>query len=327
MKKKLWIFDTLDSDSLLKGKLKIWIKNIETNERKYCTWPWINMSNLMLDSWIDWKTASSLNWEKEMNSLLKNWWDWKDLTSEIIEHLSSKYWLSKTLDNMNKDDIFAPWLPCDYKIKYLKHMGWDLDVMFVYENEKLIKVKVLRISWVKDFIGREPEFSNWKFKKSDIQKYFDNKYWIKIFSDNISLTNWDETDEVEKLLLDNFEDIYFWNIVTIWPNNDLSYDEWNSSYSVFSFLNIFDNSFFKNDSVKKEIIFENKELEKNFYNREYWNKESFQLEEIDTTNKVIYFKKNSVKAHFSKPYSWIMFFKLYKKEKTFIFENIESIKK
>lgn len=109
MDKNKWIFEKVDQDDLdFNWILKIWVRNIETNDVKYCTWAWIKIDKKSF--LIDDKTKfDNINWKEEINQLLPDW-DWKDLSASLNQLLSNKYWIWKLANDLNwlqTENLFA----------------------------------------------------------------------------------------------------------------------------------------------------------------------------------------------------------------------------
>jgi len=149
-----WIFNKIDEDALNKqGKLKIWVKNTWTNENKYCTGSWINVNSQSFANWA--MDLSTIDWKTEINELLAKWWDGSDMSDSIKNHISTKYGLNKTaneLSSINSDDLFDNWISQEFENSTALTLSndeipMDKKELWNERNELLNKVKSLP-SWI-----------------------------------------------------------------------------------------------------------------------------------------------------------------------------------
>lgn len=205
VKTSKWVFEKLDSEELNKEKLKIWLKNLKTNDLKYCTWPWIDIKTLSKETSLSIKTINSLNWEKEINELLnqnKNW-DWSDMSQSIKSFISNKYWIWKKAIELNEtswtdlfidmndnwiDDksevwpIIVPEKKLTFSEKFKKMLGLEIsnnlirnEFVGVYNPNIGITQKVF--DYLSD-IGYIFSYKNWDFY--DVYKHKDYDEYILI---------------------------------------------------------------------------------------------------------------------------------------------------
>ena len=99
---QIWIYDRKEIDW---SKLKVWAKNTQTNESKYCTWPWIDLANQINDVLAN----DNINWRDEINDLLSSWDGDSSLADKLKQQLSEKFWIWKLdseISAVNPNDLF-----------------------------------------------------------------------------------------------------------------------------------------------------------------------------------------------------------------------------
>lgn len=197
-----WLFEKLDTDSMMKEKLlKVWAKNTQTGEVKYCTGSWISL--LSQEKKFQW---TEINWASEINSLLKDWDGEKSLAKDLKKQLEQKYWIVSKyrteLNDVDSDDLFWNWWKSEQKIvlqdvmKSLLYWNkWDYEKFKDY----LINVKNLWLEEYKRKIIWLQEI-NWYYSMMDYSYEKETKQ-LHNTEKELNIKEFDLLNEIESLQL------------------------------------------------------------------------------------------------------------------------------